>query len=62
VRIYAIACRPASPGYQASTIARTLSCHGIVTGLPVSRTTMVFGLASATASMTVVVRWGGGGG
>ena len=48
----AIACPPAWPGYQAATIARTSSRHGIATGLPVSSTTTVFGLAAATASIT----------
>ena len=33
-------------------IAATESRHGIATGLPVSNTTMVFGLAAATASIT----------
>ena len=52
VRTSAIAWPPAWPGYQAWTIARTLSRHGIATGLPVSSTTIVFGLADATASIT----------
>ena len=43
---------PAWPGYQAWTMARTFSRHGMATGLPVSSTTIVLGLADATASMT----------
>jgi hypothetical protein len=41
---------PASPGYHASIIAATLSFQGIRIGLPLSITTMVCGLAFATAS------------
>jgi hypothetical protein len=48
----AIAWPPACPGYQACTIALTLFRHGIDTGLPVSSTTMVFGFAVASASMS----------
>src|ERR1700749_3712962 len=39
-----------SPGYQASTMPATLPTHGISTGAPDLSTTMVFGLAAATAS------------
>ncbi len=42
---------PSAPGYQASTTPETLSIQGISTGLPVSSTTMVCGLAAATASI-----------
>ncbi len=42
---------PSAPGYQASSTPCTLSSQGISTGLPVSSTTMVCGLAAATASM-----------
>src|SRR3954447_26322957 len=48
----AMARPPDCPGYHASTIALTLSRHGIDTGFPVSKTTMVFGLAEAAASIT----------
>src|SRR5690242_10474840 len=40
------------PGYHASTTAFTSPSHGIVTALPDSRTTTVFGLAAATAAMS----------
>jgi hypothetical protein len=52
VRISAMAWPPAWPGYHASTIARTRSRQGIITGLPVSSTTIVLGFAAATASIT----------
>ena len=45
-------CPPSWPGYQASTIAATLSRHGVSTGPPVSSTTTVFGLAAATCSIS----------
>src|SRR5262245_35041826 len=51
-RTSAIAVAPACPGYHACTIAFTLSRHGMDTGLPVSSTTIVLGLARATASIT----------
>src|SRR5215471_4690398 len=51
VNISAIAWPPACPGYQACIMALTLLRHGIDTGLPLSKTTMVLGLAVATASI-----------
>src|SRR5436190_1955085 len=48
----AIAWPPASPGYHASRMVLTLLSHGMATGLPVSSTTMVFGLAETTASIS----------
>src|SRR5271170_7064434 len=49
-RTLASAAPPASPGYHASMIAATLFFHGIRIGLPLSITTIVCGLAVATAS------------
>src|SRR3546814_10076975 len=46
-----MAAAPSCPGYQAATTAFTLSSQGMATGLPVSSTTMVLGLAAATAAM-----------
>src|SRR5580704_6125873 len=51
VKMFASASAPRIPGYQASTTPATLSIQGIVAGLLVSSTTMVFGLAAATASI-----------
>ena len=48
-RIDAIAAPSCWPGYQASSTPCTFDSHGIVTGPPVLRTTIVCGLASATA-------------
>ncbi len=48
----AIASPPLAPGYQASSSAPTLPAQGMSTGLPVSNTTMVCGLAAATASIS----------
>src|SRR5208337_871281 len=45
----AMASAPRIPGYQASSTALTLSIQGMVTGPPVSKTTMVCGFAAATA-------------
>src|SRR3546814_6074106 len=45
-----MAAAPSCPGYQAATTAFTLSSQGMATGLPVSSTTMVLGLAAATAA------------
>src|SRR3954469_19822374 len=42
---------PSLPANQASRTAAVLSTHGIVTGLPVSSTTIVCGFAAATAEM-----------
>ena len=42
---------PSCPGYQAARIAFTWGSQGMATGLPVSSTTIVFGLAAPTASM-----------
>ena len=47
--MFASASAPRMPGYQISIAALTLSIHGIATGPPVSSTTMVCGLAAATA-------------
>ena len=47
----AMAWPPPMPGYQASITPLTLSSHGMETGLPVTRTTTVRGLAFATAAM-----------
>src|SRR3546814_20455589 len=46
-----MAAAPSCPGYQAATTAFTLSSQGMATGLPVPSTTMVLGLAAATAAM-----------
>src|SRR5277367_238564 len=43
---------PSLPAYQASRIAAGASTQGMVTGLPVSSTTIVFGFAAATAATT----------
>ena len=51
-KIRASARPPSWPGYHAWSMARTFSRHGMATGLPVSSTTIVLGLADATASMT----------
>ena len=48
--VRAIASPPPLPGYQASSTARTRPAHGIVTGPPVSNTTIVFGFAAASPS------------
>ncbi len=48
-RIDAIAAPSCCPGYQASSTPATWEIHGIVTGPPVLSTTIVFGLAFATA-------------
>src|SRR6266699_2110805 len=40
------------PGYQASSTAAAWGSHGIATGAPASITTIVFGFAAATASMS----------
>ena len=50
-RMLATASAPLLPAYQASRMAETLSTQGMVTAVPVSSTTMVWGLAAATASM-----------
>src|SRR5580700_1716761 len=42
---------PLLPPYHASKTAPTLSSHGMVTAVPVSSTTIVFGFAAATASI-----------
>src|SRR5215469_10576769 len=57
--IFAIALAPAIPGYQLSKIASTLSAQGMVTAPPVSNTTIVFGLALATALTSA--SWSSGG-
>ena len=50
-RSSAASARPNSwPGYQAWSTAGTRSSHGIATGLPALSTTIVRGLAAATAS------------
>src|SRR5215472_3039309 len=41
-----------TPGYQASRTLLTWLSHGIRAALPVSSTTMVLGLAAATAEMS----------
>jgi len=41
-----------SPGYHASMTPLTWLNHGIVTAVPVSSTTIVFGLAAATAEIS----------
>ena len=46
---FAIASPPRIPGYQASSTALTLSIHGMLTGPPVSSTTIVCGFAFTTA-------------
>ena len=51
-RTLATASAPLLPAYQASITPATLSIHGIMTAVPVSSTTMVRGLASATCSMS----------
>ena len=51
-RILPTASAPALPPNQASRIAAGASTQGIVTGLPVSSTTMVWGLAFATAAIS----------
>src|ERR1035438_5924440 len=48
-RTLAIASPPPIPGNHADTIPPTLSDHGMLTGPPVSSTTMVCGLAATTA-------------
>src|ERR1700683_5685232 len=50
--ISAMATAPAWPGYQACKMAFTESRQGMATGLPVSSTTTVFGLAAATAAIS----------
>jgi hypothetical protein len=40
------------PGYQASITAATWDSHGIATGAPALITTIVFGFAAATASIS----------
>ena len=49
----AMAAPSSSPGYQSSTTARTLESQGMTTGPSVLRTTMVRGLAAATAEIRV---------
>src|ERR1039458_575116 len=46
--MFAIASAPRIPGYQISRTPLTLSIQGMVTGPPVSSTTIVCGLAAAT--------------
>ena len=41
-----------SPGYQSSMTDRTFDSHGMTTGPPVLRTTIVRGLAAATAAIS----------
>src|ERR1700734_1440288 len=48
----AIAVPSSWPGYQASRTPLTLDSHGITTAEPVLRTTIVFGLAAATAEIS----------
>src|SRR5580692_7675558 len=43
---------PSEPAYHASTMAAGASTQGMVTGEPLSITTMVWGLAAATAAMS----------
>src|SRR3954454_15467131 len=52
VRTSAVAGPPSWPGYHISTIERTLDAQGMSTGSPVLSTTIVLGLASATAEMS----------
>ena len=49
-RILAIACPPLMPGNQASSTALTLPSQGMICAPPFSITTMVCGLATATAA------------
>ncbi len=49
-RILAIACPPCMPGNHASSTAFTLPSHGKTCAPPFSITTMVCGLAAATAA------------
>src|ERR1035438_6686486 len=48
-RMLAMASAPRMPGYQASIAALTWPIQGMVTAPPVSSTTMVCGVAAATA-------------
>ena len=54
----AIASPPRAPGYHASTTALTWSLHGIATGPPVCSTTIVLGLAAATAAISASCPFG----
>ncbi len=50
---FASASAPRIPGYHASITPAILSIQGMVAGLPVSRTTIVFALADATVSISL---------
>ena len=50
-RTLASALCPELPANQASTTPETLSSQGMVTAVPVSSTTMVWGFAAATCSI-----------
>src|ERR1019366_1347760 len=50
-RTLATASAPRLPGYHASRMPATWPAHGIVTGLPVSSTTIVYGFAAATLAI-----------
>src|SRR5580700_1601425 len=51
LKMFTTASAPLLPPYHASKTAPTLSSHGMVTAVPVSSTTIVFGFAAATCSI-----------